>query len=303
MFTNTAPRVSVVVVSDFEPGEKTWRDEIAMATMLARQNVDAPFPLIIVENSEHRGEPLPQELVEAFPGVRVVYHESERSADLKDYGVSLCTTEWVAVLEADAAPEPDWLKSLLDAAATNPGYDVFTGRTYYGAESSWKRTLNLLDRSFDDHGHSRATLHISNNAALYRTEMLRRFPYPEADSPFLSSRMRNYLIFQAGHRAYFERKALSRHAIGGLDFVMDYRKHTGFADMLRGGTPSIGQIPVRLAQRIREELGCIMRVHRDYLRWYDWPLVLALFCFARIPEAVGMITAVRGRGFARTAYR
>jgi hypothetical protein len=242
-------------------------------------------------------------LHDAFPGAQIVYFDSERSAQLKDYGVSLCTTEWVAVLEADAAPEPGWLRALLDAAAAHPDYDVFTGRTYYGADSSWKRALNVLDRSFDDPGSSRATCHISNNGALYRTDVLRRFPYPDAGSPFLSSRMRNHRIFQAGHRAYFERKALTRHAIGGLDFVMEFRRHTGFADMLSGGSPSLAKIPLHLAWRIRKELGSIVRVHRDYLYWYDWPLVLALFCFARVPETLGMLTALSERGFERTAYR
>jgi hypothetical protein len=222
---------------------------------------------------------------------------------MKDYGVSLCTTEWVAVLEADAVPERDWLRSLLDAATEHPECDFITGRTTYGMDSSWQRALNILDRSFDDHGHSRATQYISNNGALYRTQVLRRFPYPEAETPFLSSRLRNEQIFQAGHKAYFEHQAVTRHAIGGIGFVIEFRRHTGFADMLMAGAPSVGKIPRRIAQRARQEISHVVRVHGDYLRWYDWPLVAALFCFARIPEVLGMLAALKEGRLTHSAYR
>jgi hypothetical protein len=300
---DSLPAFSVVVVSDFESGEKTWKDEISMARMLARQDVGRPFPLIIVESEAHRGKAVPTDLVSAFPQVQVVYHASEASAELKDYGVSLCTTEWVAVLEADAAPDAGWLRALLEAATTHAQFQVFSGRTDYGAKTSWQRVLNMLDRSFDDCGSSGDTRHISNNGALYRTELLRRFPYPGAQSPFLSSRLRNRRIFGAGYRAWFERKALTRHAIGGLGFVFEFRRHTGFSDMLEAGDARLRRIPSCLLARARFELGHIRRMHREYLRWYDWPMMAALFFFARIPEAVGMVAAVRKGGFERTDYR
>lgn len=274
-----------------------------MARRLAQQDIGQPFPLIIVENVAHRDRPVPQALYDAFPGAQVVYHDAEESAALKDHGVALCTSEWVAVLEADSTPEPGWLLSLLEAAAKHPQFQVFSGRTHYGAESSWQRALNLLDRSFDDPGHSRSTQHISNNGALYRTAVLRSFPYPSAASPFLSARLRNERILAGGHGAYFERAALTRHAIGGLGFVFEFRRHTGYSDLLMQGPPTLGKIPVCLGRRMRGELGHIVRVHRQYLRWYDWPLVMGLFAFARVPETLGMLTALRNRRFARTDYR
>jgi hypothetical protein len=217
--------------------------------------------------------------------------------------VSLCTTEWVGVLEADAIPERGWLESLLEAAAAHPEYDVITGRTTYGTDSSWQRALNILDRSFDDHGRSQATPFISNNGALYRTQVLRKFPYPDAETPFLSSRLRNRQIIAAGHKVYFERRAVTRHAIGGIGFVVDFRRHTGFADMQMNNARSIGAIPRAITRRMRQEASNIARVHRDYLRWYDWPLVAALFCFARLPELAGMLTARKGGPLAHSAYR
>jgi hypothetical protein len=290
-------------VSDFEAGEKTWKDEIAMAQCLASQDGYASFPLIFVESALHRHVPPPKAVEDAFPNATIVYHDSTKSAAMKDYGVSLCTTEWVAVLEADSVPARDWLRSLLDAAAEHPEYDVITGRTTYGTDSSWQRALNLLDRSFDDHGHSQPTQFISNNGALYRTQVLRKFPYPEAETPFLSSRLRNQQIIQAGHKVYFEHRAVTRHAIGGFGFIVDFRRHTGFADMLMAGAPSVGKIPRRLAQRVRRDIGNVVRMHGEYLRWYDWPLVAALFCFARIPEVLGMLAALKEGPLTHSAYR
>lgn len=296
--------LAVVVVSDFEPGPKTWNDEILMAGALALQGVEFDFELIIVESSVHCGTSPPRELLETFPGARIVFCDSEKSAALKDYGVSLCDTEWVAVVEADSLPERDWLQRLAQAAAEHPGYDVFSGRTHYGTDSSWKRALNLLDRSFDDKGSSGPTTIISNNGALYRTETIRKFPYPDAATPFLSSRLRNGAISQAGHKAYFERSALMRHQVGGWGFVVDFRRNTGFADMLQSGSPAFSRIPSLLLRRVRGEMRKVRLLHREYWQWHDWPLGLMLFCFSRIPECAGMIEAVKRSGRLKvTAYR
>jgi GT2 family glycosyltransferase len=39
-----------------------------------------------------------------------------------------CETEWVALLNPDAFPAPDWLERLLSAAETHPGYAAFGSR-------------------------------------------------------------------------------------------------------------------------------------------------------------------------------
>jgi len=63
----------------------------------------------------------------------------------------------------------------------------------------WRRCLSLVDRAFDDFRRARLTPHVSNNGALYRRHVLERFPYPEAATPFLSSRLRNRAMYEAGH--------------------------------------------------------------------------------------------------------
>lgn len=297
-------QLTVIVVSDFEPGEKTWKDEIAMAKAMAAQDTEADFDLVFVENAAPHTSPPPKAIEEAFPGAKILFHASEKSAALKDFGVQQSDTPWVALLEADALPEPSWLSHLLKAASNNPEYDIISGRTYYGDQSSWQRALNLLDRSFDDKSHSGPGDHISNNGALYKTEMLKKFPYPETESPFVSARRRNFKIMRAGHKVYFERAALMRHAIGGFDFVMDFRRHTGFSDMMLDPPQRFWKIPGKVAWRSVFEMSKIIRLNHAYWRWYDWPLGIGLWIFARIPETLGMVDAVRKKEkFENTSYR
>ena len=295
--------ISIVVVSDFEPGEKTWKDEMAIVHALANQDLGVRVPLIVVENAASEAHPPPPTLADTYPGVRVIYHDADTSAAMKDRGVAACETEWVAVLEADAIPERDWLRRLVEASAAHPEFDVITGRTHYGTESSWRRVLNLLDRSWDDCGRSGSTPYISNNGALYRTSVLTRFPYPDAATPFLSARLRNERILAAGHRAYFERAAVMRHSVGGADFVVQFRRHQGFADMMMTAPPGGTWIPRLLYRRAADDIARMWRLRRDYWRWYDWPLGLLVCCFARIPEAIGMIEALRVGSLSRSSYR
>ncbi len=294
MSLNKQPELTVVVVSDYEASEqKTWGDEIAMAKALAAQDIAEPFRVIIAENETSRASPPPPELINVLPDAEIVYHPSGASAVLKDHAVSLCETPWVAVFEADALPEPDWLRLVTEAARENPDYDIINGRTYYGEETSWRRALNLLDRSFDDRGRSGESGHVSNNAALYRTETLKKFPYPPAATPFLSSRLRLEQMKAAGLKFYFRRDALTRHAIGGVSFVNDVRRNAGFSDMKMLHDPQAARIPGLAARRMKSEAGSALRVGGQYLKWLDWPLWSAIYFYARIPELRGMLEALR----------
>lgn len=289
----SAAEVSVVVVSDFEGEEKTWSDEIEMLRALAAQDYDRPFRVLVAENETLRDVEKPGALIEAFPGAEIVYYPSDASATLKDHAVSLCDTPWVAVFEADAVPESDWLRVMMDAAKENPQFDVFSGRTWYGDDSSWKRALNLLDRSFDDYGASGKTEHVSNNGALYKTEVLKKFPYPDAATPFLSARKRLANIREAGLKLYFNRDARTRHAIGGMDFVKDVRRNAGYSDMMMCVERRATHMPTLTFKRMRSEGHSLIRVGGQYLKPQDVPVWAAMYLYARIPEWGGMREALK----------
>lgn len=288
------PQVTVVVVSDYEGSEvKTWADEIAMLQRLSEQDISYPFQVIVAEDEKIADLEPPQSLLDAFPGARIAYHSSDASAALKDYAVTHVTTPWVIVVEADALPEKDWLRLLMESATANPEYDIFSGRTWYGDGSTWQRALNLIGRSFDDRGVSGHSAHVSNNGALYRTETLLKFPYPDAASPFLSARQRLVKMEEAGLKFYSCREARMRHAIGGFDFVLDVHRNAGYADMMMAGQQKAQHMPVISFKRMKSELGAAFRVGNDYLKIWDWPVWAFMYLFVRIPEWGGMIEALR----------
>lgn len=298
------PEVTIIVVSDFEAGEKDWHDEVKMARHLAAQDADIPFDAVFVESFINSGKPPPPALFEALPEARIVYEDAEQSATLKDLGVAACTSPLVAVFEADAVPEPDWLRILYGAAQKYPDYAVYSGRTHYGVETSWQRVLNLLGRSFDDLGQSGETDMISNNAALYRTDVLKQFPYPDAPTPFLSSQLRNRQIVAAGHKCYSDRNALSRHAIGGLGFVWDVGKHSGYASFVYHGGRGKRDILGIAARRMGNDSYNTKRLGTTYLKPLDWPLFALMFAAKRIPETIGIAKAAgKSEHFEGSAYR
>lgn len=285
--------LTVVVVSDFEAGEKTWADEIAMMRALAAQDYDCPFRVIIGESEAHKDMEPPAALFAHLPDVEIVYSPSDLSAAIKDYAVSQCKTEWVAVFEADALPEPQWLRLTMEAALANQDCAIVSGRTWYGDETMWRRVLNLIGRSFDDLGRSDESIHVSNNGALYRTSIIQDYPYPEATTPFLSAPLRTFKMRDDGVKFYSEREARTRHAIGGLDFVLDVHRNIGFTDMMLPKKPSYWIIPRLTLERIRNQIGCALRVGGEYLKPLDWPLWAAMMVFIRFPEWRGMHEALQ----------
>jgi hypothetical protein len=120
---------------------------------------------------------------------------------------------------------------LVDVLRQRPDVSAVSGRTNYGNETAYRRALSLVDRSFDDLGGPGVAGSVSNNGALYRRSLLVRFPYPPAVTPFTSARLRAEAMRQAGHVFFFEPAAVTRHAIGGWDFIRDFRRHTGYSDI------------------------------------------------------------------------
>jgi GT2 family glycosyltransferase len=87
-----------------------------------------PHRVVVVDNASTDGSP---ELVASrHPQVELIRLEdnvgfaaaNNRAAHLAD------DCDWLALLNADAFPEPRWLEALLRAATENPGYDFFASR-------------------------------------------------------------------------------------------------------------------------------------------------------------------------------
>lgn len=164
--------------------------------------------------------------------------------------------------------------------------------------------MNLLHRSWYDHGRSCETSYVSNNGAVYKREILEKYPYPNAVTPFISAEIRNQKIYQAGHRFYYERAVTMRHAIGGWSFVWDLQRNKGHQKMSSYAPVTFSVIPKLLVSQLKENMRLCRRHGKGYLRWYDWPLLLFSMFFSLIPFSLGMVDAVNNvESIPGSAYR
>jgi GT2 family glycosyltransferase len=78
--------------------------------------------------------------------LRIEILETNRGyAAANNIGARLANGKWLALLNADAFPEPDWLENLLKAAEANPEYSYFTSRQLQANNSE------LLDGAGDSY--------------------------------------------------------------------------------------------------------------------------------------------------------
>lgn len=143
-----------------------------------------PERVWVIDNDSTDGS---AEIADASDRVKVIQlTENIGFAAGNNLALAQCCTPWVALLNPDAFPEPDWIETLLDAATKNPGYAMFGSRLV--AAENPKR----LDGDGDCYhvsgmvwreGHGRRLVPETEPwevfspcaaAALYRTEALRQ---------------------------------------------------------------------------------------------------------------------------------
>ena len=176
--------VSVVIV--------TWNGlahlETCLPAVLAqRLNSGDSLELIVVDNASSDGSiPFLEKFAERDGRVRLVRNASNLGfAGPNNQGIDVARGEFVATLNNDTLPEPDWLATLLDVARTDarigsvasrmvfahaPGIVQSAGISIDRAAIAWDRHVGLELSASD----ARVTevFGASAGAALYRREML-----------------------------------------------------------------------------------------------------------------------------------
>jgi hypothetical protein len=294
-------RLSVVSVSDYESGEiKTWDDEKKILKGLSEQDIEISFEVILVESSSLKDQEVPDLLYELVPQLKIHYFESERSAELKEYGIKCCKSPYIAVLESDCVPSSNWLRLLLKAMETGQ-YAAASGRTFYGEQTSFRRVMNLFHRSYDDPGKSDITNLVSNNGAVYKKDILLKYPYPDAVTPFESAERRNNLMRVDNLKFYYERQVTMQHAIGGVSFIWDVGRNKGHQLMAIHKRRNIFALYLK---KLKVDLKHINKLGTTYLKWYDWPLVPMIIILDVIPFFKGAIEAMSNKKIlVGSAYR
>lgn len=292
--------VSLVLVSDYEPGQKSWADERTVLKAYLSDPNGVPDEIIVMESRSvvASADDIPHDIAALFPRVSVWIEDATASAELKDAALQHCTHELVAVAEADCLPLPGWLAALVEEIDADDGYSAVSGRTVYAGDTSLMRVLSLLDRGFMDVLQNDQFTHVSNNGALYRKELLERHPYPTGDTnPFVSAEIRLMKMVQAGARFGVRASSVMHHAYGGLGFIFDLRRNKGYQaaaiSAIEQRHSGLHVVMSALLRRIADDWTTVRGASRHYIRWRDWPLLTVVFVAVRVPELVGAWQATR----------
>lgn len=305
--------VSVIIVSDYEAGEKTWEDERrSIAAFLAPGEMQ-PSRIVVMEYDAPGALPpvVPSDIAARSPLVEVHFAPFQHSAPLKDAALPYATTPLVAVVEADCLPEPGWLEALVSAFNRQPDLEIVSGRTSYGPGGPLRRVAELLDRGLMERTRNGNAIHVSVNGALYRRKMLEQYPFPPEPNPFIAAELRLRHMHEDGIRLGVEPKAVIRHAFHGVPFMIDMRRNKGFqgARILAAKAEHRDASILRLAwlsviRSARDDGRSVRALGGERLRWWDWPLLLATFLAVRIPEFAGGLAARTPERFEQsTSYR
>ena len=162
------------------------------------------------------------ELERRHAGVRIVDSTASNYFDAKNAGAAAASGAFIALLDGDCEPAPDWIETLM--ARFDPKVAAVAGRTRYSGTSRAERIFSIPDFAYVlDEGDGRASGFNINNV-LFRREILLAYPF----DPRIARNGGCYLLFHqlraAGETILYEPAAIVRHGndVAGLGFV---RKH------------------------------------------------------------------------------
>jgi glycosyltransferase involved in cell wall biosynthesis len=306
--------VSVLIVSDYDASnEKGWNDLRKTLAALAAQDLSAIQEVLIAENVAVL-QRVPPDIPTTLNKLRIVSSPATGSYELKNAGMRAATSEWVAVLDADCTPPPDWVGKVHQAIRLQPKAVVISGRTSYSGRTKYERILSLLSRAYLDPGRAAPTRFTSNNHSIWKREVYLRHPLPEHLGPF-ASRIQSERLLREGHLLWFDASLCVIHDFEGWGMERDIRWNAGFGTVVtRLSDPRMPyawltrlgrvSIPAVVAGKIWQNWRDCIRCASSYgVAVSELPLAMALSVLVHVWEAPGMWTAFQGGESMRTAYR
>jgi hypothetical protein len=309
------PVVSVMVVSDYRPGEeKSWEDIRATLKALSSQSFDEPVEYLLLENTASLSE-MPEDVVHCLPGVRVIGSDGRGSYDLKNAGIHAASADLVGILDADCIPDRGWLRAAVNAMRQRPNAVAISGRTTYPGRSTLERALGLLSRAYVDRGRAGEVRLLSTNNMIVRREVFCSEKFPTHLGAFAYRVLTEHLLRRGG-KLYFEPQMRVVHDFEGWPMERDMRRQVGWTsirirqvdDTLPGAkvvrTLGLASLPLFYAYRMVETTGHCIRLPRHFgLGWLHIPMLLALAAVVHAMELPGMFRAFGGQLAGPTVYR
>jgi GT2 family glycosyltransferase len=127
--TEKIPAVSVIIVN--------WNGAPYLPRCLeaVKAQTFVDYELIVIDNASTDGSM--EELENRWPGVQAVrLEENIGFARANNLGARLARGEWLALLNNDAFPAPDWLENIIQAARDFPQYTFFSSRIIQERDNS-----------------------------------------------------------------------------------------------------------------------------------------------------------------------
>jgi hypothetical protein len=305
------PSISVVIVSDYAAGsEGEWTDLRKCLAALARQDLQEPAEFILCESEASRPI-LPTDLTAILPALTIMFVNENLSYELKNAGAAAASCEYIAMLDADCVPRPDWLRMLLDSLRRHPHAAAISGKTTYPGRSLFIRAAALLSRAYTDPGGNRPARFVAENNAAYRRSAYLSHPL----AGIFAAHVQAERLRRAGHVLCYDARAIVEHDFEGWSMEKDLRRNRGhstvktrlldaslpYAWLVRCG--ALGIAPIIVWKILNSWRDCL-RCGRSYgIEWYELPIVMAAAASVCLLEIPGMLTAFRGRGPGRTCFR
>jgi GT2 family glycosyltransferase len=216
-------KVSVIIVN--------WNGGCFLERCLAAliDQTVKPHEIIVVDNASSDGS---VEIVRQFPLVRLIALDRNKGfAQGNNLAIEVASveSEWIGLINPDAFAEPRWLETLLVAAESNPGFDVFGSKLINAGDTK------LLDGAGDAYhlsglvsrmGHGSSVPTSAENerevfspcaaAALYRRSALRELGgFDEDYFCYVEDVDLGFRLRLAGYRCLYVPRSMAYHVGSG----------------------------------------------------------------------------------------
>ncbi|AKF36271.1 TPA: glycosyltransferase family 2 protein [Yersinia enterocolitica] len=215
--------VAVVIVN--------WNGGELLAKCLQKlsEQIFQPSEIILVDNNSSDGsiDLIPKELLSNLTILRMT--ENLGFAEGNNRAITLCSTDYIALLNPDAFPEKDWLEKLMVAARENPSIVIFgskqlcypdtniidgTGDVYHISGLAWRRGHGVKVQQGDH--YSKEIFSPCAGAAMYKRSALAEVEGFDSDFfCYVEDVDLGFRLRLIGHKALYVDNAIVQHVGSG----------------------------------------------------------------------------------------